>query len=52
MRISFENGGYFTIKRVKWDTNGQMFMDYFILIESVTDPIQFELLKNLDLKSK
>ena len=37
MKVSYRNGGFFNIKRVKWDRAGQMFLDYSILIESVKD---------------
>jgi len=47
MRINYKSGGFFTIKRVKWDKEGQMFLDYQILIESVADPEQFEILTKL-----
>jgi len=50
MRINYKSGGFFTIKRVKWDKEGQMFLDYQILIESVADPEQFEILTKLHKK--
>ena len=37
MKIDYTKGGYFTIKQVKWDVDGQMFLDYQILIESIKD---------------
>ena len=46
-RINYKNGGFFNIKRVKWDKEGQMFLDYQILIASIEDPKQYELLKSL-----
>ena len=47
MRISYKFGGFFQIKRVKWDTDGQMFLDYSILVDSVTDAKQYEILQQL-----
>ena len=39
MQINYKSGGFFKIKRVKCDNtaNGQMFLDYAILIESILD---------------
>lgn len=37
MKVSYQLGGFFQIKRVKWAECGLMFMDYDILIESVAN---------------
>ena len=41
MKINFNNGGFFQIKRVKWSENGELYMDYQILIESISDEMNF-----------
>jgi hypothetical protein len=39
MKINYMNGGFFSIKYVKWGEHGQMFLDYDILIASIKQPI-------------
>lgn len=39
MKIDYNRGGYFALKNVKWDAEGQMFLDYQILIENIEDEI-------------
>lgn len=39
MRVNFNTGGLFNIRRVKWERDSEMFLDYQILIESIDDPV-------------
>lgn len=52
MRISYKFGGFFQIRRVKWDMEGQMFLDYAILIDSISDPEQYRFLRDLHLQQQ
>lgn len=45
MKVCYKSGGFFNIRRVKWDKDGQMFLDYSILIASIEDPEQFKFLE-------
>lgn len=47
MRISYKTGGFFRIKRVKWDKDGQMFLDYSILIDSIDDKEKYDVLREI-----
>ena len=39
MRVNFNTGGLFNIRRVKWERDIEMYLDYQILIESIEDPV-------------
>lgn len=47
MRVNYNHGGYFHIKRVKQERDSEMFLDYQILIESINDPMQYKVLREL-----
>lgn len=51
MRINYNRGGYFEIKRVRLSPHQNQFVDYHILIENVEDPGKYEFLKNLSEES-
>lgn len=45
MNVSYKDGGVFEIKRVRYDDQCNMYLDYYILIESVQDREQYEFLR-------
>ena len=51
MKIDYNSGGVFNIKQVKWSLDGQMFLDYYILIESIKNPMHFDVLSHLHERS-
>ena len=44
-KISYDTGGFFNIRNVRWSENGEMFCDYQFLIDTVEDPSKLELLR-------
>ena len=47
MKIDYDLGGFFRVRRVRWSDEGKMFLDYEILIESVDNKLQLKVLHDL-----
>lgn len=37
MRVSYKTGGVFNIRRVRFDKDSSMYMDYLLLVEGIDD---------------
>ena len=53
MNISFERGGYFVLKHMVWplETSGDMYIDYYMIIENIKDDSKLQKLRDIHQKS-